>query len=59
VFGCLSALKSFLEKQQQNNKTTKQWQTFNVIKILKEKKDINKTLNLKLGYAYTCGYVDP
>jgi hypothetical protein len=59
VFGCLSALKSFLEKQQQNNKTTKQWQTFNVIKSLKEKKDIGKTLNLKLGYAYTCGYLDP
>jgi DNA phosphorothioation-dependent restriction protein DptG len=59
VFGCLSALKSFLEKQQQNNKTTKQWQTFNVIKNLKEKEVIHKTLNLKLGYAYTCGYLDP
>jgi hypothetical protein len=58
VFACLSALKSFLEKQKINNKTTKQCQTFNVIKSLKEKRNIGKTLNLKPGYAYTCGYLD-
>jgi hypothetical protein len=39
-----------------STKTTKQWQTFYVIKSSKEKRDIGKTLNLKLGYAYTCGF---
>jgi hypothetical protein len=58
AFKCLSALKSFPEKQQKSNKTTKQWQTFNVIKSSKEKKNIGKILNLKPRYAYTCGYLD-
>ncbi len=31
---------------------------FQCDKMLEGKKD-GKTLNLKLGYAYTCGYLDP
>jgi hypothetical protein len=52
VLKCIEILSRKITK---NNKTTKQWQTFNVIKSWKEKKDIGKTL----GYAYTCGYLDP
>ncbi len=43
-------------KQQGNDKAIKQWQIFDVTKSSQERGKTSKTLNLKLGYAYTYVY---
>ncbi len=55
VLKCIEILSRKTKKKQQNNKTMA---NFQCDKKLEGKKD-GKTLNLKLGYAYACGYLDP